>query len=357
MSSLPPTDSVDQQGEARHETATSTPSHASGQLRDRIAKIGMGRFSGLIVLAVMFVVFSVWLPQSFLTGTTWRTIADANAITAILAVGLLIPLAAGVYDLSIAQNAGFAAIVCGLLMTKGFQLPVIPAILITLVVATLIGVFNGYLVGTLGLDSFIATLGTLALLQGLASLVTDGQYVGPFPEEFGSITSGNLFGVPIVAVYMLIFAIIVWYALEHTPVGRRFYATGANPEAARLAGIQTRKIVFVSLALAGLVAGVAGVLLGSVLNTVNENIGPQYLLPAFAAAFLGTTQLKLGRFNVWGTVLAVYILGVGVQGLQLAGATVWVINVFNGAALILAVLYARALRNRRRKKDVEAAEA
>ncbi|WP_345568046.1 ABC transporter permease [Streptomyces plumbiresistens] len=325
--------------------------------RGRLESIGIGRFSGVVVFVAMFALFALWVPDAFLTSTTWRTIADANAITAILAISLLIPLSAGVYDLSIAQNTGFCAIVCGLLLTGESGFGVVPAILVTLVVGALIGAFNGYLTGFLGLDSFIATLGTLALLQGTASLVTNGEYVGPFPGSFTSITGHSILGLPIVAVYMIVLAVLVWYALEHTPAGRRCAATGANPDAARLAGIQTRRVIFTAMVIAGTGAAVAGVLLGSTLNSVNENMGPQYLLPAFAAAFLGTTQLKLGRFNVWGTVLAVYLLGTGVQGLQLAGAAVWVTNVFNGAALILAVLYARALRQRRKRKEVEAAEA
>lgn len=331
---------------------------ATTQVREgRLAGLGLGRFSGVFVFAAMFVLFSVWVPDAFLSSTTWKTIADTHAITAILAIGLLIPLSAGVYDLSIAQNAGFCAIVSGLLLTGESPMGMVPAIVLTLVVGGLVGLFNGVLIGVLGLDSFIATLGTLALLQGLASLVTNGQYVGPFPQDFTGITGHSVFGVPIVAVYMLVFAVLAWYALEHTPVGRRAAATGANPDAARLAGIQTKRIVFTAMIISGVVAAAAGVLLGSTLTTVNETLGPQYLLPAFAAVFLGTTQLKLGRFNVWGTVLAVYLLGTGVQGLQLAGAEVWVTNVFNGAALVLAVLYARALRERRKKKEVEAAEA
>ena len=305
----------------------------------------------------MLVLFSLWVPESFLTSSTWSTIAGSNAIIALLALGLLVSLAAGAYDLSFAQNAGFSAIVVGLLMTQGPQLGVVPAILVTLVIGTLVGAFNGCLVGFLGVDSFIATLGTVALLQGGAAFISSGEYVGPFSSSFTAITGQSFFGVPIMFVYALIGAVIVWYALEHTPLGRRCFASGANPDAARLAGIRTRRFVIGGLVFSGAMASLAGVLLASSLNSVNQNIGPQYMLPVFAAAFLGTTQFKLGRFNVWGTFLAVYLLGTGVQGLQLAGAEVWVTNVFNGAALIIAVIYARNLNQRRKRREVEASES
>lgn len=316
----------------------------------------LGRFSGFFVFAVLFLIFSLWVPDSFLTAATWKTIAQSQAITAILAVSLLVPLAARKFDLSAAQNVGFSALVCGSLMVNEPHLGVVPAILVTLAVGTMIGVVNGVLVGVVGLDSFIVTLGTLSLLTGGAAIVADGNFIGPFPTSFTGITDGSVAGVPILAVYALIFAILAWYVIEHTPLGRRLYATGANPDAARLAGIQTARMVFWSMVASGLFASFTGVLLASNLNTVSETIGPQYLLPAFAAAFLGTTQIKLGRFNVWGTLVAIVLLGVGVQGLQLAGADIWVTNIFNGAALILAVYFALLLVRRRKRKEVAVAE-
>lgn len=319
-----------------------------------LARLQLSRFSGVFVFAALFILFSLWIPELFLTGATWKTIAQTNAVTAIVALGLLAPLAAGAYDLSIGQTAGFSSIVCGILMVDG-RLGIFPAILVTLLVGAMIGIFNGFLVGILRVDSFIATLGTLALLQAGSTLLSNGQYVGPFPDSFTAITNQSVFGVPILAVYMIIAAVIGWYVLEHTPLGRRVYATGANSEAARLAGVPTRRVVFFSMVTGSTVASLAGVLLASSLNTVNENIGPQYLLPAFAAAFLGTTQIKMGRFNVWGTILALFLLGTGVQGLLLVGADVWVTNAFNGAALILAVVFVSVLSRRRKRREVEAA--
>lgn len=319
-----------------------------------IAQLQLGKYSGIFILIALIALFAVWMPQSFLTEATWVTIAQGQAITAILAVALLFPLASGGFDLSAAQIMGFSALICGVLITREPKIDVVPAILLTLLVGAAIGAFNGVLVTVLNLGSFIATLGTTSLLVGAAALIGNGEYLGPFPDSFRAITRGDILGVPVLTVYLVIIAFIAWYFLEHTPWGRRVYATGANPDAARLAGIRTNRYVFWSFVISGTGAAVAGVLLASNLNSINQSIGPQYLLPAFAAAFLGMTQLKPGRFNIWGTVLAIYLLGTGVQGLRLAGADLWVTDVFNGLALLIAVAITVFMQRRRSRREVNA---
>lgn len=313
--------------ETQHEPSPSTRGRRS---------VPLGRFSGVLMFAVIILIFGIWTPDTFLTLTNFRSILASQAIIAILAIGLLFPLAAGAFDLSAAQNLGFCAVLCGSLMTK-HGLSLAAAVAITLCVGIVVGVFNGILVAFVGINSFIATLGTTSLLTAGGQLITNGTYIGPFPKGFADLTSGEVFTLPIIVVYLLVFAVVAWYFLEHTPVGRRFYATGANPEAARLTGVNTSRMVFSSLAISGFMAAVAGVLLASTLGSVSSSLGPEYLLPAFAGAFLGTTQLKPGRFNVWGTLLAIFLLGTGVQGLQLVGGEVWVTALFNGVALIVAV--------------------
>ena len=132
-------------------------------------------------------------------------------------------------------------------------------------------------------------------------------------------------------------ALIAWYLLEHAPFGRRLQATGAGPEAARLAGINTDRMVFAGLVASSLAATIGGILITSQIGSVSPTIGSGYLLPVFAAVFLGTTQIKVGRFNVWGTIVAIYLLATGVKGLQLGGGEGWITDAFNGAALLLAV--------------------
>jgi ribose transport system permease protein len=321
-----------------------------------LQQLQLGRFSGVFFFAVIFVIFAIWVPGTFLTAVTWKSIFISQAITGILALAVLAPLATGLFDLSVAQTMGFCALICGYLTTKGPHLGLGLAIVVTLAVGACIGMFNGFLCGILGLDSFIATLGTTSLLTGLSAAIANGEYLGPFSKSMTGLTSGSVVGVPIIAVYTLILAVIVWYALEHTPIGRRAFATGANPDAARLAGVRTQRFRFWSMVSCSTIAAAAGVLLASTLNSVSQTLGPQYLLPAFASAFLGTTQIKPGRFNVWGTILAIFILGTGIQGLQLVGADIWITDIFFGAALIIAISTSLILQRVRGRREVKATE-
>lgn len=181
--------------------------------------------------------------------------------------------------------------------------------------------------------------------------LSKGSYVGPVPESFQSLTSPSPLGIPVGTFYLLAIVLVAWYVLEHTPVGRRLYATGANPEASRLAGVPTRRYVFSTLVVCGLGASVAGVLLSAQTVSISAQLGPAYLLPAYAAAFLGSTQIKPGRFNIWGTVLALAMLGTGIAGLQLVGGeALYVGDYFNGGALLVAVGAAIVLEKRRGRK-------
>lgn len=310
----------------------------------------LGRFSGLFIWLGFTIVFAIWVPDTFLTSTTVKTILSTQAITGVLALAVVFPLAAGSFDLSAAQNTGLSALIVGALMARAPHVSPVAAIAITLTVGLTIGIFNGILVAGIGVNSFIATLGTSSLLLSLDELIANGQYVGPFPRSFTSITGHSPLGIPIIAIYLFALAVVGWYALEHTPLGRRTYAAGANADSARLAGVRTRRYVFGSLVVCSTLASAAGILLASSINSADQSLGPGYLLPAYAGAYLGTTQLKPGRFNVWGTMLAIYLLGTGIEGLQLAGAQLWVTDLFNGVALIGAVSFALVLQRRRREK-------
>lgn len=316
-----------------------TPTNGSGQRsrrnRDR-RPFALSNFTGIYILAAFIVVFALWIPTTFLTSLTAQTIMAEQAVTAMVAIGLLFALAAGQYDLSIGAVVGLSAVMVCTLTTK-YGISLVPAVLITVLVGTTVGVINAFLVVKVGISSFIATLGMSSVLIAPTRAISGDQVVYGVPEAFIGLTAHQALGIPVIALYMLVVATIAWYALEHTPFGRRVAATGSGPDAARLAGVRTERVIFASLMISSTVAALAGVLLASKLATATPDLGPGYLLPAFAAAFLGTTQLKPGRFNVWGTLIAIFLLATGVKGLQLAGAADWVTDLFNGAALIIAV--------------------
>jgi ribose transport system permease protein len=284
----------------------------------------------------MFIVFSIWVPDTFLQWNTWKALFDSQAVTAILAVGLVIALSAGAFDLAIGTELGFGAIFVGwLLVNKGVG--VVPAIILTLLAGGLIGLANGILITKVRIDSFIATLGVSSVLLALIAWVSSSQQIVGLGSSFEKLGVTEIFGLTLPVYLMLAIALVVWYVLERTPLGRRVYATGGNIEAARLAGVRVAAVVICSLVACATIASFAGMLVSANLGTGDPTIGPAYLLPAFSAAFLGSTQFRGGRFNVWGTIVAVIVLATGVKGLQLAGAPIWIPDLFNGVALLLAV--------------------
>ena len=327
------------------ELGTSEHPHAAEQEKPRRRfSLGMDRFSGLYVWAALIIIFGIWVPDTFLRVNTLTIILGDQAITAMLALGIIIPLAAGVFDLSFAGVAGVAVAVTAWAQVEGYN-PAVAALL-ALLVATAIGAVNGFVVVKLKVNSFIATLGMSSLLLALTYWITDGvQIVSGFADWFLDLGTLQIIGIPLPFYAMVVLAIVVYIVIEYLPIGRYLYASGGNPVAARLAGVRVDRIVFGSLVVSSLVAGLAGVVLAARLGTASPDIGPSYLLPAFSAVFLGSTQIKPGRVNVIGTLIAIYLLATGVKGLQLAGAPVYVDDLFNGAALIIAVaLAARSAR-------------
>jgi ribose transport system permease protein len=303
----------------------------------RLARaLSFRNISAIYVFVVIFVVFSLWVPDTFLSGDTWRALISSQAVTAILAVGLVIALSAGAFDLAIGATLGFGAILVSWLLAKR-GVPIAPAIVLTILAGAAVGMLNGLLVVKVRIDSFIATLGMSSILLAMIAWISSSQQILGLSNSFQKLGTTEIIGLTLPVYLMLAVALVAWYVLECTPVGRHVYATRGNTEAARLAGVRTSAVVVVALLACGAIAAFSGLLVSSTLGTGDPTIGPAYLLPAFSAAFLGSTQFRGGRFNVWGTVLAVYVLATGVKGLQLAGAPIWIPDLFNGVALLLAV--------------------
>lgn len=311
----------------------------------RKLSLGLDNYSGLYVWALVIIAFSIWEPTTFPTLLNVRVLAGNQAITAILALSLVVPVAAGVFDLSVAGILGFALMSVAWLQQEHVN----AALSVVLIVAlgAVIGMVNGLIVVRLHVDSFITTLGMSSILAAAAYAVSGGQQItGVFSSTFEKLGQRLVGGIPITFIYMIVLAAVLWYVLEYTSVGRYIYAAGGNPQAARLAGVRVERLIFSSFVTSGTLAALAGVILAAQIGTADVSSGPPYLLPAFAAVFLGATQIRAGRVNVIGTLVAIFLLATGVTGLQLAGAPVYVEDLFNGAALIVAVALAVRSRNR-----------
>jgi ribose transport system permease protein len=313
--------------------------------RRRGLRLGFDRFSGLYVLAAIIITFGIWVPDTFLTTQTLRAVASQQAVVAILALALLAPLAAGVFDLSVGAMLGLAVVLVTKFQAMGMDFPL--AIVATLCVGAAVGLVNSFLIIIFRIDSFIATLGMSSILGAMVFWVTGNQpIVAGVSPDFVRLGQGDLWGVPLPFVYLVLLAVLLLYVMEYRPLGRQLYATGGNEVSARLSGVRTDRMVVSALLFSGVIAALAGVIFAAVIGSGSLSAGPPFLLPAFAAVFLGSTQIKNGRANVLGTLLAVYVLGLGVKGLLLVGAEFWVSDLFNGVALIAAVALA-VLRGRR----------
>lgn len=293
---------------------------------------------GLVILMVgLIVLFSILLPNTFPTILNLRSILSDKAIIALLALAAMIPMVAGRIDLTV----GYAIVLWHILaisLQTLYGLPWPVAVGIVLVLGVVTGALNGLLVEVARIDSFIATLGTGTVLYALALWHTGGrQMVGALPDAFYAINGTFVFGLPITAYYVLAITLCLWVILEYTPTGRYLYAIGANQRAAELNGIPTRKFVIGAFVASGALTALAGVLLASKLRIGQASVGLEFLLPALVGAFLGSTTIKPGRVNVWGTIVGVMILAVGISGIQQFGGSFWVEPLFNGTTLLIAI--------------------
>jgi ribose transport system permease protein len=307
--------------------------------KDALA-MSVRRFSAGWLMLVFIVTFSLTAPDIFPTTTTLRLVLSDQSTVGMLAIAALIPLTAGVFDLSIATMAAFSAVIFSATLKAGT--PVSVSVVTALLACAAMGFLSGLIVVRLRVNSFIATLGVSQLLTaGMLRFSVNGQIAGVFPSWLTEVTRSTFLGISYDVYYLLILAVVVWYVLEHTPLGRGLLATGGNPEAARLAGVETDRIIWGSLVASATIAGIAGMLLISKNLLFSPSLGPAYLFPAFAAVFFGATQIK-NRPNVWGTLLALYALAVGVSGIQLTffGNDYWITPLFNGLALLVAVALA-----------------
>ncbi len=303
---------------------------------------------GLVVLTVaLALLFTVLLPDTFPTLFNLRAILSDKSIIALLALAAMIPMVTGKIDLTVGYGIVLWHILAISLQTRyGMPWPV--AVMVVLACAAVFGMLNGLLVELAQIDSFIATLGTGTVLYAVAMWHSGGrQVVGELPDAFVALAGADLLGLPVAAFYVAAVAIALWLVTEYTPLGRALYVIGANPKAAELNGISVRRHVMGAFVASGLLSGFAGVLLASRLQIGQASVGLEFLLPALVGAFLGSTTIRPGRVNVWGTLVGVAILAIGISGIQQFGGAFYVEPLFNGLTLLVSIGIAGWAQQRR----------
>jgi ribose transport system permease protein len=306
------------------------------------------RYGLVIIFVVVAIFFAILRPNTFAQYANFRSLAIAYSVLAIAALALIVPLVAGRFDISVGANIGMSSIIAAYTMSS-LHLPLPVAVLAGVGTGAVIGLINGLLVAYLGVNAIIGTLGVSIVLQGVMNAATGGIPISSGLDEGLTRLSVSLIaGVPTLFLIMLLVALVAWFVLRQTPYGRYLQAVGSNLSAARLTGIPVNRIVFLSFVIAGALAGLAGVLQIAAQGNADAATGSiTFILPALAAAFLGATTWKPGTYNVGGTIIALYFLGMVVSGLSLLGVKPWVTDVFNGAAVIVAIVISAQLRRRR----------
>ncbi len=304
------------------------------------------RYALLAAWGATCVVFGLLRPDTFLTTSNFTTIFGSQAILVVLTLALLLPLTAGDYDLSIAATMTLACMTLAILnVNHGWSIGW--SVVAALGVGLGVGLVNGALVVLFDIDSLIATLGSSTFIAGVVLWISDSQTISGVSDRLIELVVINRFlGVPLEFYYGLALGLVIFYVFEFMPVGRRLLFVGRGRNVARLSGIRVARLRWGALCASGVVSAFAGVLYAGTLGSADPTSGLSFLLPAFAAAFLGATTIMPGRFNPIGSIAAVYFLVTGITGLQLLGVQTFVQQLFYGGALVLAVALSQLARRR-----------
>lgn len=297
----------------------------------------IGRYGTAIAGLVLVVFFLLFAPNFASTMNIINVLKDTSFL-ATLALGFALAFTVAELDLSIAEMASLAAVVCGWMVHS--QYPPAVAFGAAIAVGIVLGSLNGYGVTVLRIPSLIMTLGTAAIAKGLAFMITQGvAFTGRWPVSFTGLARGYSFGVPNLVLWMTGATLFAWVLVKWTRTGAHMVATGEADEAARLAGIATARMKRIGLLLAGVFAGLMAALLAANLSSAAPNMAGDYLLYAIAAVLLGMTMFEPGKPNIAGTVFAALVLKVLGNGLVLLGAPYYIQDIVLGVIIIGSVAF------------------
>lgn len=311
----------------------------------RTAAFGSQRLAVIGVWILMAAGFGIAEPKLFIRHGTFSTIFGSQQPLVFLSLALVITFAVNEFDLSVPSMLGLAATLVPV-MNVQHHVPLLLSCLIAFGCTALVGLANGLIVVILGVDPIVTTLGMSSLLVGLTLWLSHLTTIGGLSASFSKITVTPVLGLPISFYYGIGLALAMAYVLALTPLGRHIAFVGANRDVARLAGVRVTLIRMGAYLTSSVICALGGIILVAGLGGYDPTSSANYLLPAFAAAFLSTAVIVPGRFNPIGAIVAIYFLETGIVGLQLAGYAGWISDVFFGAALVIAVAVSTVVRRR-----------
>lgn len=307
------------------------------------------RFGLVIVWLAVIALFGTLRPDTFLTWSNFSSIFGSEAVLVIVTLGLIIPLTAGDFDLSIAQTLTFVSMLTAILSAR-MGVPIGYIIPIALAAGAVIGLINGAITLYFRVHSLIVTLGVGTFLHGITLWMSDSQTISGVERVLMQyVIIQRIFGIPVSFYYAIVLAALIWYVLSYTAFGQQLLFTGRGRDVGRLTGVAVGRVRMTAFVASGMMGALAGILYTGTTGSANPTSGTTLLLPAFAAAFLGATCIKPGRFNAWGSVIAVYFLVTGINGLSVLGFRTFVHDLFYGGALVVAVMVSQLVSGRKER--------
>lgn len=324
------------------------PAQAATVRRPRRSRLAQTIESLALLIAWIAVIafFSALRPDAYPTWGNFSTILGSQAVLVVVTLGLMIPLTAGDFDLSVANVLSLSQMLIGILNVQ-HGWPILLAIAAVLVLSVVIGLINAAFILFFRIPSLIVTLGVGTFISGVVLWISASQTIGGISDGLvNAVVGARFLGVPLAFYYGLALTAAVWYVFDFTALGRRLLFVGRGREVARLSGIKINRVRAGCLVASSLFSALAGILYAGMTGAADPTSGATYLLPAFAAVFLGATSVSPGRFNPWGSFIAVYLLVSGITGLTMLGVDTFVQNLFYGGALVLAVAASQLVRKR-----------
>lgn len=305
------------------------------------------RFGLIVAWALLILILGYFRPDQMFSWNSYATMLGSNAMIVVLTLGLLIPLTTGDFDLSVASTMALSSMLIAVLNVRtGWGIE--GAIIVALLVGAAIGAINALFILWFGIHSLIVTLGTGYFINGVVLWISNSNVIsGVTMDLVNAVILTRFLGVPLSFWYAAILTVVIWYVFQHTALGRRLLFVGRGREVARLSGVNVTRTRAGALIASGAIAALAGVLYTGMRGSADPSSALAFLLPAFAAAFLGSTTLYPGRFNAAGAIVAVYFLSTGIMGLNFLGVQSFVQNLFYGGGLVVAVSISQLIRKRR----------
>ena len=295
-----------------------------------------------IFLVLMCIILAI-ASDKFLTVTNLMTIIKQISIQSIVAIGMTMIIISGNIDLSVGSLVALCSVSGAMIMNKG--LPMVVAIIASILIGALAGFITGGVTAKLKLHSFLVTLSLMTAFRGLAQTMTNGRPVAGLPSSFGKIASASIGPLPVLVIYMIVLYAIFMYVMKYTAFGRSIYAVGSNQESARLSGINIEMVKTMVFVLSGALCGVAGVLLTAKVRSGDPTCANGWEMDTIAGAIIGGTDMMGGEGKLGGTIIGLLFVGILANGMVLLGVSAYMQSVIKGLVIFMAVIINRIQKN------------